>query len=137
MSAATEYAVELLKLLNEIGDKPRAEVALLLARSGVRGPIAPTREIAGELALQALTKLVSATPLGDGVYNVRENEGKGWDGPRVTAYSQGCGLIREALITAGIQVVAPFPRPSFGTSEDYYTFPDPATQETEADHDVR
>ena len=31
--------------------------------------------------------------IGDQVYSVRDRELKGWEGPRVTAYSQACGVI--------------------------------------------
>jgi hypothetical protein len=80
------------------------------------------RAEAGEMALQALEKLVSAAALEDVIYEVREREGQGWNGPLVTAWSDGCTLVREALVKAGIKVPAPFDRPTFGQPPEYYTF---------------
>lgn len=66
--------------------------------------MASDRAVAGELALQALEKLAGATPLGDYVYDIREDEGLGWDGPRVKAWSDGCALATRALALAGIKI---------------------------------
>lgn len=54
-----------------------------------------------EKALRALELLYSATSIGDYVYDIRERELKGWDGPRVTAWGEGARLAEEALREAG------------------------------------
>lgn len=50
-------------------------------------------------ALVTINKLV---PLGDAVYDVREEEGKGWDGPNVVAYSDACEVIDQWLKANGL-----------------------------------
>lgn len=58
----------------------------------------------GEKALEALRLLQSAHNIGDFVYEIRSNELKGWDGPRVSAWGHGSVLAGEALKEAGISV---------------------------------
>jgi len=38
--------------------------------------------------------------LGDLVYNVREAEGEGWDGPAVSAWSDACEQVKAAIAKA-------------------------------------
>lgn len=58
----------------------------------------------GQKAIAALEKLAEGlgsehgiSALGDFVYNIREEEGEGWNGRRVTAWAEGCRLAKEAL----------------------------------------
>jgi hypothetical protein len=45
--------------------------------------------------------LRSAGCLGDFTYNIREHELKGWDGPKVKAWGEGCVLIDQAMKVLG------------------------------------
>ena len=60
-----------------------------------------TQSEAGDKALRALELMFSASSLGDYIYDVREREGKGWDGPAVQAWSDGVMLAEEALKDVG------------------------------------
>ena len=54
--------------------------------------------------LLAALLLLTGNPhidLGDLVYQVREREGKGWDGPAVLAWSQGVTSAKAAIAKAG------------------------------------
>lgn len=42
-----------------------------------------------------------AASLGDFVYNIREHELQGWDGPKVKAWGEGCRLIDLAMKVLG------------------------------------
>lgn len=57
-------------------------------------------------AIEALRQLAigagSITGIGDYVYDIRERELKGWDGPRVTAWGHGASLALTALVEAGV-----------------------------------
>jgi hypothetical protein len=55
-------------------------------------------------ALEALRLIMSATPIQDFIYTVRDHERKGWDGPRVEAFSKGVLLGQEALSDANIPI---------------------------------
>lgn len=44
--------------------------------------------------LQALNTL-AAEHLGDFIHHVREAEGRGWDGPRVTAWADACKAVEK------------------------------------------
>lgn len=46
---------------------------------------------------EAIEILIKKEYIGDFIYNVRENEGKGWDGPRVTAYSEAVATLERHL----------------------------------------
>lgn len=47
--------------------------------------------------LRALIEIVNeAHNLGDAVYDVREREGLGWDGPQVTAYTSAIAALRAS-----------------------------------------
>lgn len=52
---------------------------------------------ANEKALQALRLFYEVGDLGDFIYNIRDREAKGWDGPLVQKWSDACRLAREAL----------------------------------------
>jgi len=45
---------------------------------------------AGQEALQILATLENIHHLGDYVYDIREREGLGWQGPKVTAWGAAC-----------------------------------------------
>lgn len=50
-------------------------------------------------AVEILKELLAAPyHLGDFIYDVREREGKGWDGPKVTRFSELCE--RARLLTS-------------------------------------
>jgi hypothetical protein len=55
----------------------------------------------GEEAVAILNQLQSAANLGDFVYDVRDREGKGWDGPRVVAWGNAS---ERALKLLGIKL---------------------------------
>ena len=44
----------------------------------------------GQEALKVLATLESILPLGDMIYQVRDSEGLGWDGPKVKAWGAAC-----------------------------------------------
>lgn len=48
-------------------------------------------------ALEVLRKLNQIHPLGDYIYNIREREGQGWTGPKVTAWGKACDRARQLL----------------------------------------
>jgi hypothetical protein len=48
-------------------------------------------------ALEVLRELFQVTPLGDYVYNIREREGLGWDGPKVVAWGNACERAKQLL----------------------------------------
>ena len=50
-------------------------------------------------ALQILRELNDIVNLGDLVYHVRENEGLGWEDPKVKAWSDACDRMRTLLET--------------------------------------
>lgn len=45
--------------------------------------------------LTALKGMDMVLPFSDLIYNVRERESKGWEGPKVKAWSHGCDVIDE------------------------------------------
>jgi hypothetical protein len=59
-----------------------------------------TREEALELAGKAVLKLVEE-PLGDFVYRIRENELRGWGGPRVVNWGEASSLAEKAARALG------------------------------------
>ncbi len=60
-----------------------------------------TKEEAGEKAIEALKLLKQGANIGDFVYEIRERELLGWDGPRVKAWSDGAQLAEQALKAVG------------------------------------
>ena len=48
-------------------------------------------------ALQVLHDFNEICDLGDLIYHVRENEGLGWDGPKVQAWSDACTRMKNLL----------------------------------------
>lgn len=48
-------------------------------------------------ALQVLRKLFEVTDLGDYIYDVREREGMGWDGPKVTQWGQAVQAAKNLM----------------------------------------
>lgn len=52
-----------------------------------------------EQALNILRELNSIIPLGDLIYEVRDNEGLGWDGPKVKAWGDACDQIQVLFDT--------------------------------------
>lgn len=60
-----------------------------------------TRTEAGEKAIEALKLLNRGATIGDFVYQIRDSELKGWDGPRVKAWSDGAVLAAEVLKAVG------------------------------------
>lgn len=42
--------------------------------------------------------------LGDAIYDVREREGEGWEGPKVTAYGNALKKLRELLKEGGVSL---------------------------------
>lgn len=59
------------------------------------------KTLAGQEAIEVLRELFDIRPLGDLIYDVREREGKGWDGPLVkrwaAAVAEAEALIAEKL----------------------------------------
>lgn len=49
--------------------------------------------------LEALQKLMRE-PLGDFIYDIRDSEMQGWDGPRVTNWGEACILAKTAIAKA-------------------------------------
>jgi hypothetical protein len=48
-------------------------------------------------ALRVLYDLSQVMELGDLVYDIREREGQGWEGPKVQAWSNACERMRKLL----------------------------------------
>lgn len=42
-------------------------------------------------------KILDEEGLGDWIYDIRERELRGWDGPRVKAFGKACGTIKKYL----------------------------------------
>lgn len=51
----------------------------------------------GTVLLAAIETLDRILPLGDRVYDVREREGKGWEGPQVMEYSNALEVIQSII----------------------------------------
>ena len=51
----------------------------------------------GKKAISALKMLSKVRDLGDFIYDIREREGKGWDGPKVKVWSDACELVKEVV----------------------------------------
>ena len=51
----------------------------------------------GQKALQVLRDFYSVCDLGDYVYDIREREGLGWDGPEVTTWSNACNTAEDLI----------------------------------------
>ena len=66
------------------------------AEFGPRIP-SPERLEALEECAKAVRTIDDLHNLGDAVYVVREREGEGWDGPKVTAYSKAVAALGSAL----------------------------------------
>lgn len=47
--------------------------------------------------INALKVLIEQESIGDFVYDIREREGEGWDGPRVVAFSDAVQVLSEFL----------------------------------------
>jgi len=62
---------------------------------------------AGAMALMALQELMGARNLGDYIYDIREREGQGWEGPKVRQWNNGCIHAEEALRMAGLNPIIP------------------------------
>lgn len=45
--------------------------------------------------IEAIRTIDKLLPLGDGVYAVRERELRGWDGPKVTQYSDAVKALKD------------------------------------------
>ncbi len=45
--------------------------------------------------LEHIIKMLNVEPLGDFIYNVRDREGQGWDGPRMKNWGQACMKVKE------------------------------------------
>jgi hypothetical protein len=71
-------------------------------------PASPDGQLALKVCAEVLKKLPcqplgilrtlnSIIHLGDLVYEVRENEGQGWDGPKVKAWGEACAKMEELL----------------------------------------
>ncbi len=52
---------------------------------------------AGQKALKVLATLYEIRDLGDFIYTVRDSEGLGWEGPRVTQWNDACQLAEELI----------------------------------------
>jgi hypothetical protein len=52
---------------------------------------------AGQEALRILSQLNSIIPLEDCIYDVREHEGQGWEGPKVKAWGGACIRMTKLL----------------------------------------
>lgn len=82
--------------------------------------------------LEALRGMRAAAEPGDFVYTVREREGEGWEGPKVTAWGNGAAAIARA-VTHGISGEGPVPngaiselirRAIFTTAGGYFAVPE-------------
>ena len=49
------------------------------------------------MTLNKALKTIIDECIEDYIYSVREDEGKGWDGPRVVAYGEACAAITSYL----------------------------------------
>lgn len=60
-------------------------------------------------AVTVLRTLYGIRDLGDFIYDVREREGKGWDGPKVQAWGEACEAADRIVKEAGgpIEVAPP------------------------------
>ena len=47
--------------------------------------------------LRKALKILKKLGLDDYVYDIREREGKGWDGPKVQQFSEACKIINKYL----------------------------------------
>jgi hypothetical protein len=54
---------------------------------------------AGQEALEILAAFYSIRNLGDTIYQVRDSEGLGWDGPQTTAWGKACQRAEQLLKT--------------------------------------
>ena len=65
---------------------------------GFRDPCVEEIDLdAGQEALKILDQLFALYPLHDLCYRIRDNEGKGWDGPIVTAWGDACEQATKLL----------------------------------------
>ncbi len=54
------------------------------------------------IELLVALKTLDDESIGDFIYNIREKEGLGWDGPRVAAWGKACTVIREIVASESI-----------------------------------
>ena len=47
--------------------------------------------------LKKALKIIKFAGLDDWIYDVRDREGKGWDGPKVKSFSKACDVINSYL----------------------------------------
>ena len=50
-----------------------------------------------EEVMKAVRRLLEVHHLGDFIYEIRDHEGLGWDGPKVTSFNRDILLLQQAV----------------------------------------
>ena len=54
-----------------------------------------------KVLIEGVQLLQDSASLGDFIYDIREREGLGWDGPKTKSWGMGCVLIKQAMKVLG------------------------------------